>query len=868
MSDGHTGIESIASALAGRYRLDRELGRGGMGVVYHAWDIRHDRPVAVKMISEAPRSSKATGRFLWEIRAAARLSHPNIVPLIDSGEVDGWPYYIVPFVAGESLRDRLKRQSRLAVDEAVGIGIQLSDALAHAHRHGIIHRDVKPGNVLLDAEGHARLSDFGIALALDRAGEVTGTDSIVGTRGYMSPELMTGGELDARSDVYSLGCVLYEMLAGDRPAVSRGPRPLRSFRADVPRRLDDVVHRALAWQPEERYANAELLRDELIEIARDLSATSPTGGARRWSGKPRRRDRRVIVIAAGAFAAAVAALAIANRGRPPQASGEFVAFGLQPPPGVMFTSGPRNVPAVSPDGREIVFVGTDSTGRSQIWIKSLSSIEAMPVPDTDAATMPFWSPDATSIGFFVGTRMRAIERRGVSASTLASTSTEPRGGSWGPAGLILFSPNSNDGVYLLDPAVRDPVRLTVPDTDRAEIGHVWSQFLEDGERFVYYVTSSEDSVAGIYIASLNDPIGRRLTGSAASGIVAAGRLLYLAGSDLVEVSLDALQQGERPEPAVVAVDVASTISQRGAFSASPTALALSRGEKDYTAIVRVDADGSRTTVGFARPHRHPAITADGRLLAVEILDGAHNRIEILDLQTDAYRPLPGPGDRAHFPEWAPDGDRLAFASERPGGWTLRVAPLRGGGQPVDIVDAPTRVMPTSWFPDGERIVFAWQRERGDYDIYSVGAVPGDTARPLVSSPHQEVSGRVSPTGRWLAYVSDESGAFQVYARSLVVAGLKCTVSGDGGFDPLWGDRTDRLHFLSSGGALMEVDLQSPSSCPSGPPRRTFATNIDTPRGSRNSYVQASGVFYINERIEDVGTREISILLNWTARPDG
>lgn len=300
-------LDRLRVALAGRYAVESEIGRGGMATVFLAEDLRHERKVAIKVLHPALAASLGTDRFLREIKIAAKLEHPHILALIDSGEADGLPYYVMPYVKGESLRERLEREGNLPFDEALGIAVEVADALAYAHDHGVVHRDIKPGNILLSA-GHARISDFGIARALGAAstGYATATGLAVGTPRYMSPEQAGAGEVDGRSDTYALGCVLYEMLVGDPPF--DGPTPqslvakhaadevpsLRITDPRIPLFVERVVERAMAKDPAERF-----------QTPRELAETLTTGTVVARARRQRRTRRAVVAARAVAVAAAI-----------------------------------------------------------------------------------------------------------------------------------------------------------------------------------------------------------------------------------------------------------------------------------------------------------------------------------------------------------------------------------------------------------------------------------------------------------------------------------------------------------------------------------------------------------------------------------
>jgi len=269
-------LERVRASLAGRYTIERELGRGGMATVYLARDLKHDRPVALKVLRPELAASLGADRFLREIQVTAHLTHPNILPLLDSGRADEFLYYVTPYVEGESLRSRLERERQLPVDEAVRLAAAVAGALDYAHRHQIIHRDIKPENILLE-DGQAVVADFGIARALHAAesAKLTETGVAVGTVAYMSPEQATGEEFDGRSDIYSLGCVLYEMLAGEPPFTGptaqvvtarrlAGSVPsLHAVRDSVPRQIEQAIGKALAKLPADRFATAAEFADAL-----------------------------------------------------------------------------------------------------------------------------------------------------------------------------------------------------------------------------------------------------------------------------------------------------------------------------------------------------------------------------------------------------------------------------------------------------------------------------------------------------------------------------------------------------------------------------------------------------------------------------
>jgi serine/threonine-protein kinase len=313
-------MERLRQVLADRYAIERELGQGGMATVYFARDLRHERAVALKVLRPELGQALGPDRFLREIKTTAQLTHPHILPLIDSGDAGGTLFYVMPYVEGESLRDRLTREKQLPLDDALQIAREVADALSYAHAHGVVHRDIKPENILLQS-GHAVVADFGIAKAIAAAGStrLTETGLAVGTPQYMSPEQAAGSQdLDGRSDLYSLGCVLYEMLSGEAPYTAPTPQALIAkklseptprisvVRESVPRAVEAALNKALSKTPADRFVTA-------ADFAAALARTDAP--AHRGTGAP---WRRAIYLGAGVIAVLLVAagLLVFRRGAP------------------------------------------------------------------------------------------------------------------------------------------------------------------------------------------------------------------------------------------------------------------------------------------------------------------------------------------------------------------------------------------------------------------------------------------------------------------------------------------------------------------------------------------------------------------------
>ena len=435
-------LDRLTEALAARYRIEREVGRGGMAVIFLARDLRHDRPVAIKVLRPELAGVLGPARFLREIQVAARLIHPHILPMLDSGEADGLLYYTMPFVEGDTLRQRLEREKQLPLGDSLRIAREVADALDYAHRQGIVHRDIKPENVLF-AAGHAVVADFGIAHAMEAAGggKLTTTGVVLGTPAYLSPEQAAGSHaLDARTDQYALGCVVYEMLAGQPPFT--GPtaeslmhqhlnvpaRTVSELRPAVPAALAGTIARALAKNPADRFESTARFADSLVLPA--AAAVAPAQIPAR--GAP---ARRVVPLWAGVAVVAVAATAIGlwTWLRPGHVVRELDLTRLT------YDTGVSMDPAISRDGKLFVCSSDrGGDGNLDLWVQYVS--QRSPLRLTRGVTanwQPCFSPDGSRIVFRSerdGGGLYLVNTLGGPERKIADRGTDPR---FSPEGSLI-----------------------------------------------------------------------------------------------------------------------------------------------------------------------------------------------------------------------------------------------------------------------------------------------------------------------------------------------------------------------------------------------------------------------------------------------
>ncbi len=870
----------LIEALSDRYRIERELGAGGMATVYLAQDLKHDRQVAIKVLRPELAAVIGAERFLSEIKTTANLQHPHILPLHDSGEADGFLFYVMPYVEGETVRDRINREKQLPVADAVRIASEVASALDYAHRHNVIHRDIKPENILLH-DGRALVADFGIALAASKAGgtRMTETGMSLGTPHYMSPEQAMGErEITARSDVYALGCVLYEMLVGEPPftgttaqaivarVVTETPRPMLPQRHTIPPQVEAAVLTALEKLPADRFATAAEFAEALTSPAytRPMSAAglaaAPTAG--RW--------RRVALAAAvAAVACAMIALWALLRRAP---DGPVTRVSIAFPEGERLRTTPTRRLALSPDGSRVVYVGPDSLG-TRLWVRELSSLTARPLPGTSSAVAPFFSPDGQSIAFFTGSPgdLRVIPVSGGPAVTVVRDSANPWGGDWGEDGKLYF--NHATARVARVPSTGGAVEVVSKlDSARSETEHDWPQLLPGGRTALVQIWHS--SIGDTEIGILDLATGR--TTPIIQGVygryLPTGHVLYatLDGS-LNAVPVDVKRSAVTGAPTAIAEGVqvdASSGAAQFAVSKTGTLLYLPGGGTGSEQVVWVDRTGRITPVDSAWKGNFGvvALAPDGSRLAVSMTSSGGEQIWVKQLPAGPLVRLTFGGAGNNRPAWTPDSRRVAFISNRSGKGNAWVQRFDGSAEAESLMANPRNVDEITWAPDGRTFVFRLGSGgiSSNRDIYAMAPGVDSAPRALVAGKFEEFAADVSPDGRWFTYVSNESGRNEVYVRRLDDPGAgKAQLSVDGGEEPRWAHNGRELVFRTRRGEMLAVDVTLGPTFRAGSPRVLFSL----PNMASDVYHRAYDLsqddrrfVMINRAANEIG--ELVLVLNW------
>jgi len=825
--------------LVGPYRIAALLARGGMGDVYRATDPRLGRDVALKTLPDPDRGDgHAVERFLQEARITASLDHPNIVKVFDVGMFNGRPYLVSELLDGETLRGPIGRGPMSSAD-ARAVATALTSGLVAAHARGLVHRDLKPENIFITKSGTAKILDFGIAkLAQDPAlprSLATLTGVVLGTAGYLAPEQVRGDHVDARTDLFALGSILFELMSGKRAFVREHTiDTLHAIVHDDPPDLltrDDalsaIVKRLLAKAPDARFQSAA----DLLWVLEQIDATPVRATATHTRSDSRffRIRRGWALAGAVGFAIVLAALAggwLRERTKDESLGPGLTQFTWSLPEGTTLDS----APIVSPDGRRIAFTaGSGDSPRLFVW--SLDSRVPSAIDGTDGAKQPFWSPDGSSLGFFAGgTLMKVAVSGGV--PVVICDAPDGRGGTWSPTGMIVFGPHLIFEGLAKVSADGGPVQpATLVDFDRGENSHRWPVFLPDGIHVLFHVRASRDDRRGVYIARIDRPAstpGTPLFRSESEAVFVPtfgrerGVLLSAADGQLQARPFDAAALKLLGDPRTLPVAAgANTPYHSAMLSASPGLLATVAVPMPYgVRLGTVARDGNGVQLSERRAQNWPRVSPDGRRIALQVVDPARGNpdIQVEDLEDRSLVRVTTSTGSDSLPVWSPDGRRLAYATGTLRERRLSIAAADGTGVLQELPCPGSNCEPTDWSPDGRRLVVntrlaAAGAQAGD--VWSVPLQTGGSAEAIVFGPFPEYDARISPDGRWLAYVSEETGRPEVSVRAMSGPPTRLVVTSGGGSQPVWRrdgrellylDREGRLHGRTVSQPLRDLTL--------------------------------------------------------------
>jgi eukaryotic-like serine/threonine-protein kinase len=873
----------------GVYEVISLIAIGGMGEVYRARDTTLGRDVALKILTKtAIGDPERQARFEREARAVAALSHSNIVSIYGFGIDNGIAYAAIEWLEGRTLRDELAH-GPLPLRRVLDLGAQIALGLAAAHDKGIFHRDIKPENVFITPEGLVKLLDFGLATIASDArvgissetgtGLITGAGVLLGTVGYMSPEQVSGLALDQRSDVFSLGVVLFEMLTRHLPfqrasavetwnaTLKEGPPPITAFTSGVPFPLERIVMRCLEKSPAERFQSARDLAFALSEadapsgISTAVATTVPE-----LTVKDRWWFVAAVALLVGLWLLVV--LLPGYQSAETRREQPLVTFTIPPPPDTTLADVPSRMLAISPNGDRLVFAVTKG-GHRELWIRELASTKAEPLAGTEDASEPFWSPDGQDIGFFAESKLKRVGVTGTTPMTLCDAPLEARGGTWSDEGAIVFA-DAYGGLSQVAATGGVPRRVTIPAEAAKYQSDSWPQFLPDGRRFIYLRQQNPGIEAGgtAYLGTLAGGRPRELVFGVFNALfVVPDHILFTNATGITVQRVDFDRGQTAGEIRELSLDADRHLGHAAISVSRNGTLAYAAAGSRNTRLVWVDRNGHEAgVVATVDGWRDVALSPEGSRVAVQRIVHDANDIWTIDLARNVPSRFTFSPDVDDDPVWSPDGKSIAFSSVRDGVPGIYRQHVSAAEDAELLFTNHTSIHPTAWSPDGRFLLFEQIEPISASNIWVLPLEGDRTPHPYLATRFSESDAHFSPDGKWVAYGSDESGRQEVYVQRFPDPRDKVQISMRGGVSPRWAPDGHELYFLSIDRQLMAVQMSLTNRLQVGSPTHLFDTSVGL---GANRYVPSHDGrrFLLSVDMAHSSGAQIVVVLNWADHLD-
>ena len=801
-----------------QYEIQEKLGEGGMGVVYKAKDTKLDRFVALKFLSQNVSATETDRqRFMQEAKAAATLSHPNICTIYDVQEFEGQLFIAMEFIEGETLRDR---KTNISLKQAIDIGIQVAEGLSAAHEKGIVHRDIKPENVMVKKDGHVQIMDFGLAKQ-QGVSRLTREGSTVGTLGYMSPEQVQGFNVDHRTDIFSFGVLLYELISGQSPfkgmhetaiiyeIVNVDPEPISILKPELSPDLDAIMLECLAKDPDDRYQSTKEIVKDLRRLKRESSRQTasrilavrqsqvrsgvhPQTAEAEISSEKKSLTFNVWMIVS-LVSIVLLVLCLGYYYLLLRTETELLRLSFETPEHNIFNSTNGGHIEISPDGKMIAFVATDTLGKDHLWVRSISYPTPLLLTGTDDASYPFWSYDSRMIAYFAQGKMKKIDAGGGPTFTVCDAPSG-RGGAWNKDGVIIFAASSNGPLDQVSAAGGTSRKLTVLDSTEFEVNHRWPRFLSDGDHFLYTVQTSkpslEEDADHIRMGSLHDSKTKIVIHASSNAVCNKGWVLFYKQNSLLAQRFDEGSAELEGEPIPILENILyARVRNKGAFSLSRTNRLVFLGtSKSDEEMVAYSSNGViLNTIKSKVSSTWASFSNDGKYVATDALDESAKSTDlwIHDLQRNSDTRLTFDKATEVVPEWSPDDSKIYFSSNRTGVFNVYVKNSNGTGDETLVFESKNAAYVTDISRDGSKLLLSVNTQGAQKWDIAVYDMKEKKYTPLLTSVFDEWIGSFSPDARWYAYQSNETGKDEVYIRPTDGSQSKWQVSANGGGSPRW-----------------------------------------------------------------------------------
>lgn len=880
-----------------QYEIVEQLGEGGMGVVYKAKDTKLDRFVALKFLTKNVSSSESDRlRFMQEAKAAATLNHPNICTIYDVAEHEGQLFIAMEFIDGETLRDR---KNNISFKQSIDIGIQIAEALSAAHEKGIVHRDIKPENVMIRKDGLVQIMDFGLA-KLQGVSRLTREGNTVGTMGYMSPEQVQGFNVDHRTDIFSFGVLLYELISGQSPfkgmhetaiiyeIVNVDAEPISILKPELPPDLDAIILECLAKEPDERYQSAKEIVKDLRKLKRESSRQTASrilavrksqisSGSRLAPQtteyetvlpKKSFRFNYWMLISIGTLTVFIATLGyyfLFEKLEP-----ELLRLSFETSSGTIFNATFGGHIEISPNGKMITFVAVDSLGKSFLWVRSLESPTSSQLAGTENALYPFWSHDSKMIAYFADGKLKKIDSKGGPSFTICDAASG-RGGTWNSEGVIVFAPLSGGPLHQVASAGGTSKQLTKVDTLEAEVNHRWPYFLPDGKHFLYSAQTNKSSLdeesENIYVGSLDQEKGKIIIHATSNAVYNDGWILYYKQNSLLAQHFNAGSLELQGEPIPIIENLLhEPVRSKGSFSVSRNNRLVYLGtSKANQEMVAFNPHGviqhiitSKVSTAWA------AFSNSGKFIATDAYDEMSKNTDlwIHDIQRNNDTRLTFDKATEIVPVWSPDDSKIYFSSNRSGKFCLYVKNSNGTGDEQLVYGSQFQAYATDITRDGKKLLLSINTN--GVQKWDIGLIdlPEKKYTPLLTSEFSEWVASFSPDGKWYSYQSNETGKYEIYIRPTDGSPSKWQVSTNGGENPRWLANGKEIVFCISDQQWISVPVTiSGNQINVGQSRQLFKIEGGSQTTSRD--ISKDGKMILMNRVLNTQSlKSASLIFNW------